>query len=137
MSQIMEIPIVKKIGRPKGSPNVIPPPPKPPKPVCVIGRPIVFGTPDDGLTTYQRRGKYVNTILSLKRKYNLMLPEPSSYVGQPNDVVIDILKQMAVVVLQVKYQRKIDSLERMKIVEKNIIQTRTQLAEETNTRVEF
>lgn len=52
--------------------------------------------------TYHRRGFLVNKIGSYKRKYGLTEPTQDKYVGKSNEEVIELLKQMAVVVGKLK-----------------------------------
>ena len=95
----------KRGGRPLGEKNR-------PKTTEVLlpkkkGRPFTYMQVEDSTSTpakltYHRRGFLVNKIASYKRKYGLTEPTQDKYVGKSNEEVIELLKQMAVVVGKLK-----------------------------------
>lgn len=93
----------KNAGRPKGALN------KPKttelKEPAKKGRPFTY-KPVEGISnaklTYQRRGFLINKIVCFKRTYGLTEPTRDQYVGKSNDEVIELLKNMAIVVGKLK-----------------------------------
>jgi hypothetical protein len=105
----------KKRGRPAGGHNKVQRE-KPPKVLKKNGRPQMFfgktdenGNPvDSNVGAYERRGKFINKILILKKNYNLSYPSRDQYVGKSNEEVIEILKTMLLEVQKYKIEQTIE-----------------------------